>query len=212
MLALHRDSSYAKQALRYLRSRGVTERDLWFFKFGIAGEWPWANRVIMPSFDEHGSLSYYCGRAMDLNPIFKYWDSEFRKGHVIFNELNIDWTQELTITEGIFDLIKCNENAVALLGSTLIDESRLFEMIVKNKTPVLLALDADMKDTKVPWIVRMLRKAGIRVRVLDMDGYEDVGAMSSDTFNERREKAEVWTDVVVLKDKINRKIKSRQIV
>lgn len=212
MLAVHRKSSYAKQAIRYLKERGATERDLWYFKFGISGEWPWENRVIMPSFDEQGSLNYYCGRAMEPQPVFKYWDSEFRKRHIIFNELNIDWTKELTITEGIFDLIKCNDNAVPLLGSTLSDESRLYEMIVTHQTPVLLALDADIRDTKLPWIIRIIRKAGIRVRVLDMVGYDDVGDMPIDTFNERREQAEVWTEATVLKDKIQRKIRTQQIV
>ncbi len=211
MLATNRGDSYVEQAVRYLRKRGVGDRELWYFKFGVAGDWPWANRVIMPSFDKDGGLSYYCGRAMG-KAMMNYWDSESRKKHVIFNELHIDWTQELTITEGIFDLVKCNENAVPLLGSDLSTLSTLFQTICKHKTPVLLALDADMTDSKVPWIINALMCSGVRVRVLDMEGYSDVGEMSKDVFMQRREEAEVWSHSKALLSKIQRKIRSRSIL
>ena len=212
MLATNKTNPYVKQALRYLRKRGIEERDLWYFKFGVAGEWPWSNRVIMPSFDEHGDLNYFVGRDIGGQARFKYFDSELTKKHIIFNELNIDWSEELTITEGIFDLLKCNDNAVPLLGSDLSMESVLFMKIIQNKTPVLLALDDDMGDSKIPWITKMLMAVGIRVRILNMDGYKDVGDMTKEVFLQRREEAKLWTPMNVLKDKIRRKIKSRSIL
>lgn len=210
MLAIHQTGGYAKQALRYLKKRGITDRDLWYFKFGITDGrcetdegWKWENRVIMPSFDDKGELNYFCGRAMG-EAKFKYNDSEAQKTHIIFNELNIDWTQELTIVEGIFDLIKCNDNAVPLLGSDFRDTSALFMKILQHKTPVLLALDNDMSDSKIPWIVKMLMRAGIHVRVLDLDGYKDVGEMTKKVFLQRRKEAEVWNEKTLMKNRISR--------
>ena len=63
---------------------------------------------------------------------------------IIFNELNIDWSKELTIVEGPLDLIKTNDNATCLLGSSLTEDMLLFQKIVANKTNIKLALDSDI--------------------------------------------------------------------
>lgn len=211
MLAVNKRGYQSKIAISYLKTRGVTERDLWYYKFGISNVWPWANRVIMPSFDEYGELSYFVGRAI-YDEKYNYCDSENKKKHIIFNELNIDWSEELTIVEGIFDLVKSNDNTVPLLGSDFSKESLLFMKIIQNNTPVLLALDSDMNDNKLPKIVETLKRSGVAVRVLDVSGYKDVGEMSKDEFNKRRESALVWDETQILKDKISRKCRTKQIL
>lgn len=195
-----------RESINYLKERGVRYQDLWYYKFGISKEWPWKNRVVMPSFDENGKLNYLCGRDITGKQKFKYCDSDVPKKNIVFNDLNIDWTKEVTITEGIFDLIKCNRNSVPVLGSDLSFRSMLFLKIAQNNTPVLLAFDKDMRDSKLPKVVKMLMGAGIKVRVLNyslLDGH-DVGEASRKGFVCAKAQAEIWDFETRLKDKLSR--------
>ena len=106
-------------------------------------------------------------------------------------EINIDWKSELTLVEGPFDLMKANENATCLLGCTLKEDQVLFKKIVRNDTPVCLALDPDVVDKSYS-IACLLTSYGISVRILDCSGYEDVGAMSKSNFYERLQSAKLF--------------------
>jgi len=172
----------ARAVKNYVRSRGITDRDIWYFKLGCSDELRWRRRVIIPSFDSNGELNYYVGRAIDRFRWPKYDNPNTEKLPIIFNELNVDWKKELVLCEGVFDLMKCPDNAVPLLGSDLHEESALFNMIVANNTPVALALDADMRVKKTPKIARKLAAYDVSVRVVHMDS--DPGDMSRAAFRE----------------------------
>ena len=47
---------------------------------------------------------------------------------IIFNELYIDWDSDIILVEGAFDAIKAGPNSIPLLGSTLREESSLFQL------------------------------------------------------------------------------------
>ena len=205
LLALHQDSKNQniKRALTYAKERGLTERDLWYFKLGISEEWPWVNRILFPSFDENGDFNYMVGRAYVKDPKYPYWDTPIDATSIVFNGVNIDWKKEVTITEGLLDLVKCNDNAVPLLGSDLKVYSALFGMIIKYNTPVLLAMDQDMAYKKMPHIVDLFLKTGIKLRVLQLGKHGDVGDMSKEEFLKRRELAPRWSRMSLLTHKIN---------
>jgi len=156
---------------------------LWYWKFGISVEdQAFLNRVIMPSFDIDGNLNYYTGRAILPNIRPKYLNPNIFREDVVFNEINIDWSEPLTIVEGPFDLIKCNTNATCLLGSELTTEYKLFLMIIKHKTPVVLALDSDAKE-KTLKIAQLLFEYDISVSILDIPpNFKDVGEMTQSEF------------------------------
>ncbi len=205
LLAYHQNSKNqtVKRALAYAKKRGLTERDLWYFKIGISEEWPWSDRLLFPSFDKDGNFNYMVGRSWLNKPKYPYWDTPIDATSIVFNELNIDWNKEVTITEGLLDLVKCNDNAVPLLGSDLKAYSALFGMIIKYDTPVLLAMDQDMAYKKMPSIVDLFLKTGIKLRVLNMGKYGDVGDMTKDEFAKRRELARRWDRMSLLTHKIN---------
>ena len=134
----------AQPAIKYLRSRGITDKDLWYYKFGVSPVLP--RRVIMPSFDALGQLNYYTTRAIDPETKPKYIDVDkelIEKTAVIFNEINIDWNLELNIVEGPFDLVKCPENTVPLQGNQMSEEHALFNSILLHGTRVCIMLDDD---------------------------------------------------------------------
>lgn len=191
-------------ALNYLRKRGLTERDLWYFKFGISSDASMRRRVIMPSFDADGNLNYYTGRSIDEGAFRKYMNCDCEKKAIIFNELNIDWSQELTLVEGPFDLTKCDENATCLLGSSLSEDSKLFSCIYNHRTPIILALDSDMADKSWQRIARMLASYDIPVKILQLEGFKDVGEMTKDQFLHAKSHAVEWDRQSALLMKIQR--------
>lgn len=200
-------SAYSYIAKRFGFEDEVDPSHLWYWKFGISLEdRAFVNRVIMPSFTIDGELNYFTGRAFtDINP--KYLNPNVHREDVIFNEININWKEPLTIVEGPFDLIKCNRNATCLLGSDLTTEYKLFLMLVKHKTPVILALDPDAKD-KALKIAELLSEFDVPVSLLDIPSpYKDVGELSQTQFNSLLETATPFSKDYLLRAKISRILK-----
>ena len=179
--------------IKYARSRGLSDRDFWFYKLGTCQTGRFRRRLIIPSFDDTGNLNYFVGRAITADPKMKYLNSKASKKQVIFNEINIDWRQELTIVEGPMDLIKCDTNSTCILGSQFNENYLLFQKIIKNSTPVILALDPDAIDKAVSY-AKKLSTYGISVKMLNIGSHEDVGAMSKEQFAIAKKDAMEWSD------------------
>jgi DNA primase len=198
-----------ENAWSYLKTRNVSESELWLWKFGVTdyqpprGEQSYRFRVIVPSFDAQGNLNYFSARSYwkRLSGA-KYANPNVPREHLIFNELMIDWSEELTIVEGVFDLIKCGENATCLLGSTLDANYLLFQRIVERNTPVLLALDNDAKN-KTYKLAKLFLEYGISVRIFSVpEQYNDVGQMTKAEFQEQAKKAVPFTNADCLRWKL----------
>jgi hypothetical protein len=179
------------------KCRGLTERDMWYFKLGYSEELRWKRRVLVPSFDAQGELNYFVGRTIDRFRKPKYDSPDTQPGYkqtIVFNELNVDWSRELVLCEGTFDLMKCPDNAVPLLGSDLNEESALFNALVAHNTPVALALDADMRLKKTPKIARKLAEYDVAVRVVKVP--DDPGSMTKQEFKQHLAEAKPfsWSD------------------
>ena len=65
----------------------------------------------------------------------------------------VDWDESIILVEGLFDAIVAGQNAIPILGSTLREESKLFQGIVLNDSPVYLALDEDARK-KQEYIIK----------------------------------------------------------
>ena len=94
----------------------------------------------------------------------------------------------MILVEGVFDAIVAGENAIPILGSTLRENTKLFQAIAINDTPVYLALDEDAKK-KTGQIVKNMLQYDIELLEIDTSGCEDVGSMSHDVFIERKNQA-----------------------
>lgn len=193
-----------KAALRYIEGRGLTEKDLWYFKIGVSDEPRWRRRIIVPSFDVNGTLNYYVARAVDMQRKPKYDNPDNDKTTIIFNEINIDWSREITLCEGSFDMFKCGDNAIPLLGSSLNEQSVLFNSIIAHNTPVALALDADMLLTRVPKIAEKLAEYDVTVRVVDVSPFDDPGKMTREQFKEKHAQARPYTWLDTFQSKLSR--------
>ena len=175
----------AVKPMNYLRARGVTKADILKWKIGYCDAGPYANRIIVPSFGDDGYANYFIARAYDDSwPRYK---NPPVSRNIVFNELYVDWEQDLVLVEGVFDAIVAG-NAIPLLGSTLRQGSSLFKKIIEHDTPIFLALDSDASH-KQNKITKLLMRYGIEVYCIDTSGYEDVGEMSKDVFEDRKKKA-----------------------
>ena len=110
------------------------------------------------------------------------------KSKIIFNELYIDWNEDLVLTEGVFDAIIAGKNSVPILGSSLKEQSKLFKSIITNSTPVYIALDADA-EKKASFLIQNLIKYDAEVYNIDVAPYNDVGEMPKKEFLERKKAA-----------------------
>tara|TARA_R110001583_G_scaffold36794_4_gene120904 strand:- start:74 stop:1012 length:939 start_codon:yes stop_codon:yes gene_type:complete len=172
-------------ALRYLQNRGLTKEDIIKWKIGYCFSGEYRNRIIIPSFDEDGDCSYFIARSYSGDS-YKYKNPRASKD-IVFNELFIDWNKDLTLVEGVFDALVAG-NAVPILGSTLRPGSGLLRKIVRNDTPIYVALDPDAAS-KERRIIEMLLRYDLELYKIDVSGYEDVGSMPKEVFIERKNKA-----------------------
>lgn len=180
--------AHIRQATKYLKQRGLTEHDFWYFKFGVTElDKAYKNRVIVPSHDVEGNLNFFTARSYKSFIKPKYFNPRFRRETVVFNEINIDWDEELTIVEGPFDMFKVNDNATCLLGKELTKQCALFQAIVTHTTPVLLCLDNDAMRATLD-TAKLLYDYNIDVKILELpEEIKDPGEISRDKFLELRE-------------------------
>lgn len=198
-----KDSSLSvRRAMAYLRKRGISDEDMWYYKFGITNEdAEYANRIIIPSHDSEGELNFFVGRSF-VNDKERYRNPAFRRQTIVFNELNIDWTKELTLVEGPFDLVKVNQNATCLLGKELKIEDLLFQKIIANNTPIVLSLDSDAQKFSRS-IAHLLLSYEIPTRQVHLPkGCKDPGEMKHNDFLELLKSATVVSELELLREKI----------
>lgn len=141
------------EARRYLMSRGLSRADIarWRIMYGAGNDLDhnMRGRVVFPSFDAEGKLNYYVGRAIwkppaDATFFMPYKDGprDSYKSEIIFNEVDVDWSREVVLVEGIFDAIHI-ENAIPMLGKTMQPYWKLFTKIVETNARVVIMLDGD---------------------------------------------------------------------
>jgi len=134
---------YYKQSMNYLKKRNVTDKIIRKFNIGLAYDGLYANRIIIPSYDEYRKLNYFVARSYLSNIKTKYKNPDIQKELIIFNESLIDWTKKIYIVEGPFDSIFL-DNSIPMLGKYISD--KLFNKIYDLGCEVTIVLDGDAWD------------------------------------------------------------------
>ena len=175
----------SRKAMRYLKSRGINKSDVLRWKIGYCPTGEYEGRVIIPSFNMDGRVNYFIARTYEDEWV-KYKNPPAQKD-IVFNELYVDWENDLIIVEGVFDAIVAG-NSIPLLGSSLREDSRLFSKIVQHDTPLYIALDADAESKAIKLIESFL-KYDMEIYKIDVSGFSDVGTMPKEIFRQRKEEA-----------------------
>lgn len=180
----------ALEAKKYLQSRGITQADILRWKIGYCKKGEYKDRIIIPSFNNDGKVNYFVARSYGREwPPYK--NPNVSKD-IIFNQLYVDFKNDLVLVEGAFDAVKA-DNAVPILGSSLREDSKLFQEIVKWDTTVYVALDPDA-EKKAMKLIKSLLLYGVEVYKVDVTGYKDVGEMTRDEFQKRKGEAKQITN------------------
>lgn len=129
-----------KRAHNYLKERNITDEMIDRFNMGFCYEGKYANRIIIPSYDDEGIINYFVARSYESRPYRKYDNPEAEKQIIIFNEFLIDWDEPIYITEGPFDSIFL-PNSIPLLDKKLSD--LLFDKLYEKAKKVIIVLDGD---------------------------------------------------------------------
>jgi len=174
--------------LNYLKSRGILKEDIIRWKIGYCMEGEYKGRIVIPSFGLTGHCNYFTARTF-TDDWKKYFNPPISRD-IIFNHLFLNFDEDLSIVEGAFDAIVAGSNSVPLLGSSLREGSRLFQEIVKNDTPVYIALDPDA-EKKATRLINSLLDYGVEVYKINILPYSDVGEMTKEQFLKRKRNAEI---------------------
>jgi DNA primase len=129
-----------REALNYLRSRGITDEIIEKYNVGYTVKGDFAYRVIVPSFNSEGQLNYFIARAW-TNKKMKYKNPSAEKDQIIFNESLIDWEKDVYLVEGVFDSFFL-DNSIPMLGKVM--SKLLFETLyTKSNGNIIICTDGD---------------------------------------------------------------------
>jgi len=179
------DYLHFQRPLNYLKKRGITKKQIFDLKIGYCSTGEYSQRIIIPSFNESGDVNYFIARSY-TGDWMRYKNPPASKD-VVFNDLSIDWEEDVVLVEGVFDAFK-EPNMIPILGSTIREESDLFQKIVKNNCNVYLALDHEATQKEEGIILKLL-DYGVIVYKIDTSGYEDVSTMPSQVYFQRKQNA-----------------------
>ena len=176
---------YSQKPLNYLKNRGITHKQIFNWKIGYCSEGEYKDRVIIPSFNEKGDVNYFIARSY-TGDWMRYKNPPASRD-IVFNDLNVDWDDDIILVEGVFDAFK-EPNMIPILGSTLRENSELFQKIVNSKCSVYVALDLDARKKEKKIILKLL-DYGVSVYKISTEGYGDISEMPQRIYFERKKNA-----------------------
>ena len=172
--------------IRELSGQGYDKRDLLDAGLAVSSQEGriydrFRNRVMFPIIDTRGNVIGFGGRVMD-DSTPKYLNSPdtpvYNKSRNVF-ALNIAKNSKagrVILTEGYMDTISLHQagfdSAVASLGTSLTEEHG--QLLARYFKQAILAYDGDEAGVKAAQrAIPLLEKAGLKVRVLQMQGAKD---------------------------------------
>lgn len=142
-LAPH-SSVYANRVRKYLYARGLTDIDFVRYGIGYCMTGKYADRVIIPSYDENNILNYFVARSLNSGAYLKYLNPDVNKDCIIWENF-INWDEPLILCEGVFDAMALKRNCTCLLGQNI--SPALMKKILTSPVPsIYLCLDQDAKE------------------------------------------------------------------
>lgn len=136
-----------KQAYNYLKfTRKVTDDIIEKYNIGFCYQGKYANRIIVPSYDENGDVNYFVGRSYLTRTKKKYDNPEAAKELIIWNEHLINWDEPIYLVEGVFDGIFL-PNSIPMLGKFISD--LLYQKLYEKAKKIIIILDGDAWEDAV---------------------------------------------------------------
>lgn len=191
---------FSKRALKYLTNRGINRYDIIKYNIGYCEDGKYADRIIIPSYDEKHNLNYFSARSIDDSSSFKHMNPKVDKNNVIGFEFFINWNTPLIIVEGMIDAITSKRNTIPLLGKTF-SEALMKKIVTSQVKKIYMGLDPDALKMSFKHVEMLLSK-GKEVYLIDITK-KDVNAMGFEKFTELIQKTQPITFEDLLIKKLN---------
>ena len=167
-----------RQALSYLKSRGLSKNDILKYNMGYCAYGQYSKMIIIPSYDANGMLNYFTARSFEKDPYIKYKNPPVSRDIVAF-ELFINWNLPIILCEGPFDALAIKRNVIPLLGKNI--QSNLMKKIVTSSVEkIYIALDKDAQKQALNFCERLMNE-GKKVYLVDLQD-KDPSEMGFDNF------------------------------
>lgn len=164
----------------FLQKRHITQEIIDKYHIGYTN---WENeeisvrsRIIIPSYDKNGNLTYWTGRDFTgYDNRQKYLNVKSDRKNIIFNEGLIEWDGDIILVEGIIDSI-VYPNCIPLMGKQLYKDSRIYEMLFKKcNGNICICLDSDTDISETKRIYNILNRGRLKnkIRYIRMEKYKD---------------------------------------
>jgi len=160
-----------KNALAYLKRRGILREDILRYNIGYCEEGDYAFHIVIPSYDADGKLNFYVGRRYyDTEGAIPHKKAEFPMDEIIGFESFINYDYPISLCEGAFDAIAIRNNAVPLFGK--FPSKRLRQnLIIHGVKRVNMVLDDDaLKDAIKNYELLVKDVPGITVHLVKLSG------------------------------------------
>lgn len=157
-----------RQALAYVKSRGITDEDIVKYGIGYCETGKYKNCIIIPSFNAEGRINYFIARSFEKDPAKKYDAPSCNKNELIGLEYFINWRVPVILCEGVFDAIALKRNAIPLFGKT-IPKALMMKLVQSEVKTVYLALDRDVLKEALNYAKQLL-DLGKDVYLIELGG------------------------------------------
>jgi DNA primase len=136
-----------QQAYNYLKSRGITDDLIDKYRIGFCDKGSHIGRIVVPSYNKDGELTYYIARSWDPKSRAKYKNPQAEKDKIIFNQHLIDWKKDIYLVEGVFDGFFL-PNSIPMLGKHM-SELLFNTLYEKAGSDIIICLDADAWENSI---------------------------------------------------------------
>ena len=185
------------QAVGYIKRRNISMDEVLKYNIGYCEDGLYSGRVIIPSYSEEGELNYFVARSFYEDEKMKYKNPPVSRNVIVFDN-QIDWSEPITLVEGVFDSFAVKRNVIPILGK-FIPRTLKDKITEKQVTEIKILLDSDAIEDSTNHTNYFI-KNGIKVTNIIPEEM-DAGDMGFDKVNELLKEAKEtgWDDLILSK-------------
>jgi len=188
----------SRHARAYLKKRNISEDDILKYNMGYCEYGPYADRIVIPSYNSKGILNYFTSRTFKEDTFQTYKNPDTSRNIIPF-EMFINWDLPVILCEGPFDAIAIKRNVIPLLGKNI--QSNLMKKLVSSKVKkIYIALDTDAIKQALKFCEELLNE-GKEVYLVELPG-KDPSEMGFKEFTKLIQKATPLNQFSLMEKKI----------
>ena len=178
--------------------RNINKDDILKYNIGYCEYGPYADRIVIPSYNSKGILNYFTSRTFKEDTFQTYKNPDTSRNIIPF-EMFINWDLPIILCEGPFDAIAIKRNVIPLLGKNI--QSNLMKKLVSSKVKkIYIALDTDAIKQALKFCEELLNE-GKEVYLVELPG-KDPSEMGFKEFTKLVQKATPLNQFSLMEKKI----------